>query len=96
MSIYVLVPILLIYAIYIGVIGTKFSAKVEREKTVRPDLVRAMFWKFFVLSAVTGFLMDLPFKTYGQFTIFMTVMIVGAFFLQVERMKRKYGKEKEE
>ena len=40
--------------------------------------------------------MDLPFKTYGQFTIFMTVMIVGAFFLQVERMKRKYGKEKEE
>ena len=95
MPYYLLALIILAFAIYVGVIGLKFSATVEEEQAIRTELVRLTLVKLTMLGVVLGIFMDLPFKTYGLFTVLNTALITGGFLWSIKLKKEQFRKEKD-
>ncbi|WP_420628397.1 hypothetical protein [Candidatus Leptofilum sp.] len=91
-----LVPVILISVVYLIIVFMLLGEKLEEEKAVRSDLVRSALFKFVIVSGALGVVMDLSLKSYGKYTVIMTVLVVGSFLISMERLKRKYREEKED
>ena len=96
MSIYILILVMLFCTVYVGFTGAKFSAIVQQEQVIRPDLVKSTLLQLVGAAIVMGIFMDFYFKTYILFIAINGMLVGGSFLFSVALNRQKFEKKDEE